>query len=113
MVLIADDQSVRRTWALGAGLLSSAAYPSPKLCSAGISTGYGLLFHKEDAIAQHDMVNLFGLLLLLFCIVQRQGSSEILMLGQFTSQSEAVLAGEQFMSDYLERHKHTANDNAA
>jgi hypothetical protein len=26
-------------------------FPSPKFCSAEISTGYALLFHKEDAIA--------------------------------------------------------------
>ena len=36
-----------------------------------------------------------------FCIVQQEGSPEILMVGQFTSRSEAVRAGEQFMSDYF------------
>ncbi len=49
---------------------------------------------------------------LFFCVVQRQNSPEVLMLGQFTSQSEAVLAGEQFMSDYLRREQ-TTTENAA
>ncbi len=47
-----------------------------------------------------------------FCIIQRDGSPEILMLGQFISQSEAVRAGQQFMSDYL-RPEQKANDIAA
>jgi hypothetical protein len=37
---------------------------------------------------------------LFFCIVQREGSPEILLLGQFNSRPEAALAGEQFMSQY-------------
>ena len=43
-----------------------------------------------------------------FSIVQPHGSPEILMLGQFTSQSAAVHAGEQFMSDYLFRRQANA-----
>ena len=31
--------------------VESQACRSPKFCSAEISTGYALLFHKEDAIA--------------------------------------------------------------
>ena len=49
---------------------------------------------------------------LFFCIVQRHDSPEILMLGQFTSQSEAVRAGEAFMSDHLHR-EHATNGKAA
>ncbi len=47
-----------------------------------------------------------------YCIVQRQGSPEILMLGQFSSRPDAVHAGEQFMSDYLRRER-DATGNAA
>ena len=40
---------------------------------------------------------------LLVCVVQRQGSPEILFLGQFRSESEAEFAAKEFMSDYLTR----------
>ena len=40
---------------------------------------------------------------LLVCVVQRQGSPEILFLGQFRSESEAEFAANEFMSDYLTR----------
>ncbi len=40
---------------------------------------------------------------LYFCVVQRHGSPDILMLGQFRSYAEAAAAGRQFMADYLHR----------
>jgi hypothetical protein len=40
---------------------------------------------------------------IVLCVIQRHDSPEILFLGQFHSQGEAKLAGEQFMSDYLSR----------
>lgn len=46
------------------------------------------------------------------CIVQRNHSPEILMLCQFNSRRAAVLAGEQFMSDYFRRERQ-ANIQAA
>ena len=38
---------------------------------------------------------------LFLCVVQRQGSSEILFLGQFNSQPDAETAARQFISDQL------------
>ena len=43
--------------------------------------------------------------MMFFCVVQPQGSPDILMLGQSASRAGAVAAGEQFMSDYLLRHR--------
>lgn len=42
---------------------------------------------------------------LFFAIVQRHGSTEILMLGQFRSRSKAQAAARQFMADYSRRSK--------
>ncbi len=43
--------------------------------------------------------------LIAYCVVQRQGSPEILQLQQFCSTSAAERAAKQFMSDYERRSK--------
>jgi hypothetical protein len=42
---------------------------------------------------------------IVLAVVQRQGSPEILFLGQFRSHSDAESAAQQFISDYLSRNR--------
>jgi hypothetical protein len=44
---------------------------------------------------------------LFFALVHRQGSPEILMLGQFRSRAEAGVAARQFMADHSSRTENT------
>jgi hypothetical protein len=45
---------------------------------------------------------------LFLCVVQRQGSPEILFLGQFNSEADGQAAAKQFIADHL-----TARENHA
>jgi hypothetical protein len=49
---------------------------------------------------------------LFFAVVQRQGSTEILMFGQFRSRSEAEDAARQFMADYSSRKRVSSKQSA-
>ena len=51
---------------------------------------------------------------IIFCVVQRQSSPEILFLGQYRSRSEAAHSGQQVMSEYLnQRASSTAGQGIA